>query len=308
MKFFQRVFFLRTASLTVSLTVLLLFLASCSVLKPEPLVRQKHFIWEVRSDRSVIFLVGSVYSGRESFFPFAPVIEDAFDESELIAVESSSLNEDVDKTIALINRAGAYPRFDSLSGHISEETYLIVGKRLSALGLSIEHMEHFKPWFVAMILAGAEMSRMGLDAEHGMEYYFLEKSRGHKTILELEKAEEQINLLGSLPQDKQEAFLLGTLAELDLIENHRDTLFKAWTWGDADAMDSILTGERANNPHMGGFFSELFSKRTRLMSQKVEGFLNEEGRYFVLVGAAHLVGEEGIVSLLRGKGYTVRQL
>ena len=44
------------------------------------------------------------------------------------------------------------------------------------------------------------------------------------------------------------------------------------------------------------------------MTEKIKGYLEEEGTFFVIAGAAHMVGEDGIVALLRNEGYTVRQM
>jgi hypothetical protein len=43
------------------------------------------------------------------------------------------------------------------------------------------------------------------------------------------------------------------------------------------------------------------------MTSKIEGFLAGTGRYFVVVGAGHLVGEEGIISLLERRGFSAQQ-
>jgi uncharacterized protein YbaP (TraB family) len=44
------------------------------------------------------------------------------------------------------------------------------------------------------------------------------------------------------------------------------------------------------------------------MSSRIEEYLGAGGTYFVIVGAAHIVGEKGIVELLERKGYRADQL
>jgi hypothetical protein len=44
------------------------------------------------------------------------------------------------------------------------------------------------------------------------------------------------------------------------------------------------------------------------MAKQIEQYLSSGKTYFVAVGAAHMVGEHGIVSLLRAKQLTVEQL
>jgi len=55
-------------------------------------------------------------------------------------------------------------------------------------------------------------------------------------------------------------------------------------------------------------YEKLIYKRNRNMALRIEGFLGTNGTYFVVVGAAHLLGDRGIIQLLREKWYTVEQL
>ena len=41
---------------------------------------------------------------------------------------------------------------------------------------------------------------------------------------------------------------------------------------------------------------------------KVESFIGKDENYLVIVGVGHLVGEDGLVKLLKDKGHTVRRM
>jgi uncharacterized protein YbaP (TraB family) len=51
----------------------------------------------------------------------------------------------------------------------------------------------------------------------------------------------------------------------------------------------------------------LIMTRNHKMVEKIEGFLKSDNNYFVVVGSGHVVGKEGIISLLREKGYAITQ-
>jgi uncharacterized protein YbaP (TraB family) len=55
-------------------------------------------------------------------------------------------------------------------------------------------------------------------------------------------------------------------------------------------------------------YQRLLVNRNRRWLPIVDGFLDRRGHTFVVVGAAHLVGPDGLISMLKAKGYTVAQL
>jgi uncharacterized protein YbaP (TraB family) len=79
-----------------------------------------------------------------------------------------------------------------------------------------------------------------------------------------------------------------------------------WGSGDARALDQLLIGPmREEYPAL---FSQLFLERNRRMTDKILAMAERPGRYFVVVGAGHLVGSGGIVDLLRSRGIVSTQL
>jgi uncharacterized protein YbaP (TraB family) len=58
------------------------------------------------------------------------------------------------------------------------------------------------------------------------------------------------------------------------------------------------------------FNKKFLDERNKNMAEKIRYYLNnEDGRnYFVVIGSAHLIGDTGIIKLLKEKGYNVRQI
>ena len=92
-----------------------------------------------------------------------------------------------------------------------------------------------------------------------------------------------------------------------MIEKEVDTALRAWTTGDAKGMESIM-GSLQEDRGMSSMYEKLIYERNRNMAAKIEGYLETKETYFVVVGAGHVVGEKGIVEILRRKGYHVAQL
>jgi hypothetical protein len=141
-----------------------------------------------------------------------------------------------------------------------------------------------------------------------VDYHFLARAQGKKRILELESLDDQLNLLSGFSDKEQERFLLYTLKTLSSMDSQVGSMVRAWASGDAQAMESILSEASQLDASLAPIVGKLFDERNMRMTSKIEGYLNSNGSYFVIVGAGHLVGKRGIVELLKNKGYGVEQL
>jgi len=190
---------------------------------------------------------------------------------------------------------------------VSPETYRLIKKESKALGMPIELLRMQKPWFLALSFQAMELVRLGYSPEHGVDYHFLTRAQGKKRILGLESLEEQLSLLSGFSDREQEQFLLYTLETLSSMDRQVGNMVRAWTSGDAQAMESTLADALPPDPSLAPVVQKLFDERNVKMMSKIEGYLNSNGSYFVIVGAGHLVGKKGLVELLRSKGYVVEQ-
>ena len=80
---------------------------------------------------------------------------------------------------------------------------------------------------------------------------------------------------------------------------------RAWRRGDADTDTRIMMDGFRNFPSLGERF---LTDRNRKWIPKIEGYLQSGKTYFVVAGAAHMGGPNGIVALLRARGYHIEQL
>ena len=88
-----------------------------------------------------------------------------------------------------------------------------------------------------------------------------------------------------------------------------DRLVGSWKRGDAAALNKlVIEDELAKNPEYGELFERMFDDRNHDMTEKILALQREGGTYFVVVGAGHLVGKEGIIALLARQGQQPRQL
>jgi len=268
---------------------------------------QKNFLWRVQSKTNTIYVLGSLHLTKKEIYPLNPKIEKAFDQSEFLVVEAN-VNDIKKIDIQKLMERALYTPPDTLEKHISPETYDDVKKEMSRLGIPLELIRKQKPWFLSMTLVSLELIKLGLDPNLGVDKYFLSKAEGKKKILELESLDYQIDLLSNFSDKDQELFLLWTLKDLTIMEQEVNKLTQAWTMGDTKGMETILTRGISEDKRLSSIFEKLIYERNRKMVLKIEEFLKTKETYFVIVGAGHLVGDQGIIEILQGRGYSVEQL
>ncbi len=268
---------------------------------------RKTFLWKVQSKTSTLYLLGSIHFMKPENYPLNPGIETTFEQSDFLVVEAdisdpSKLSSDKMLLSAI------YSENDSIEKHLSAETYRYVKEETEKMGLPVELIARQKPWALALTLEGLELMKLGYDPAQGIDAHFLSKAQGKKKVLELEGVDQQLALLSNFSDKDQELFLLYTMKDLSLLSNQIDRLVKAWSTGDADAIESLITKTIREDRRLEPIFKRLLDDRNRTMVAKIEDYLKSRETYFVVVGAGHLVGSKGIIQLLKDKGYSLRQL
>jgi uncharacterized protein len=268
---------------------------------------EKTFLWKVQFKTTTVYILGSIHFMKKEMYPLNKKIEDAFHKSQILAVEANVI--DVSKIdIQKLLETAFYTGNDTLESHVSKETYEIVKKEFEGTGLPLLIINKQKPWILALTLTSLELAKSGYDPEYGIDLHFLSEASGKKEIKELESIDYQINLLSGFNDRDQEAFLLYTLKDLNSLDTEVDQLIRAWKNGDAKGMESLLVKSINEDQKLTAVYEKILYERNRNMVSKIEGFLKTAETHFVIVGAGHLVGDKGIIEMLRNKGYLVEQI
>ena len=268
---------------------------------------QRSFLWRVQSKTNTVYVLGSIHFFKKEAYPLHRKIESAFNQSEVLVVEAN-VNDIAKLDIEKLVESAMYLGPETLERHVSAETYELIKKETGRLGIPLELINRQKPWFLALVLESLELLKLGFDPNYGIDKYFLSRATGKKKIVELESLDYQIDLLSKFSDQEQELFLLYTVKDLRVLRQELDRLTQAWISGDAKGMESIMTRGFAEDRRMSSLYEKLILERNRSMASKIEEFLRNKEIYFAVVGAAHLVGNQGIIEILKGRGYLVEQL
>ncbi|MCX6583084.1 MAG: TraB/GumN family protein [Candidatus Aminicenantes bacterium] len=268
----------------------------------------KSFLWQVEGTAGKSYLLGSIHLLKEEHYPLKKAIEDAFAQTDVLAVEADVSAKNLAKQGMMLLQKGMYQGEDSLIKNLSEKTYRMAEKRLKDLGMDVVGFQKFKPWMVAMTISSLELIKLGFNPNLGVDKYFLEKASDKKEIAELEGMEFQINLFESFSKEENDKFLASTIIEADQTAKDIDTLVKAWACGDIEQAEKSINENIHKYPELEAMYKKLLDVRNENMVEKIISYLKSAKKYFVIVGAGHMVGKRGIVQLLQEKGFTVTQL
>ncbi|MFD1957371.1 TraB/GumN family protein [Paenibacillus thailandensis] len=262
------------------------------------------FLWEVKHNGNTVYLAGSMHIADSSFYPLHPSFEEAFDEADYLGVEVDISNAADPENQQLIAELGMYQDGTTLKDHISEETYKKLGAILALNGLDTNALDAYKPWVAETTISTLQSMQAGYESQTGIDLYFLQKAKERNMpVIELESYESQLNMFNSLSPELQESNLNAVLDGYNDIDDNVDLMAELWKSGDDEGLLE-LTKAMAQNEE---YYKALLVDRNLAMTDKIVGYLNgtEKAEYLVVVGAAHFLGEDGIVKLLEDKGYTV---
>ncbi|MEO8256748.1 MAG: TraB/GumN family protein [Acidobacteriota bacterium] len=266
----------------------------------------RDFLWKVTGKAGTVYLVGSVHMLTPDFYPLSQGLEEAFRESDLLVEEADLAELLAPQAQLLMLSRGMLPASQSLDTVIGAETYAAVARRVAALGLPIEPLKRFKPWSLALMLTQMEWQKAGFDGELGLDRHFYDRARSDgKRVQGLETAEFQVAQLDGIPLTLQERMLAEAVDDVDSEMANISTLAKAWKNGDVPTVERIVLEDMKTEP---AIYERLLVARNRNWLPQIEALFTRPGRAFVVVGAAHLVGTDGLIAMLRAKGYQLEQM
>lgn len=266
----------------------------------------KGLFYAVHSKTATAYLMGSVHVGSDDFYPLPQQVDKSFAESGLLVLEVDPAAMTNPAMLQKMLSSAVYPAGDSLRNHVTPATYELAMKEAGAIGLPGELLAQLRPWVLGLTLQIIYFQKQGYSAENGIESYFIRKGEGRMPVEELESADFQIKLLSGFNEKEQEIFLLDTLRNLS-DSSMLEAMMQAWREGNAQALETVLMQPLREHPEILPIYDKLIFSRNRAMATKIEQLLKGKKRPFVVVGAGHLVGKDGVVELLRRKGYRVEQ-
>jgi uncharacterized protein len=268
--------------------------------------QEKSFLWKVRSEKSSIYILGSIHFLKKESYPLKKSIEQAFDTVSKLVLEIDLQSATAEKTQQVTLEKGLFRDGTTLQQNVAKETYDLTDRRARELGIELRAMNPLKPWLVALTLTTTKLQKLGFDPNYGIDRYLAERAkRSGKSTGGLESLEFQIGLLDGSSRRDQEMMLRETLKELDQLDKGVEQLVQSWMKGEVGSVEEWLLAGMREYPEV---YMKFIVERNRRWLPQIEKMIAQGENVMVIVGAAHLVGRDGVIELLKQLGYTVEQL
>jgi uncharacterized protein YbaP (TraB family) len=267
--------------------------------------QERTLLWKVSEGDKSIFLLGSIHYLRKENYPLNQAILDAFDASDRLVLEIDLQNTPAGAAQRLTLEKAVYRDGSNLAQNVSQETYQLASKRAAELGIDMQVVQPMKPWFVAMTMLAVKLQRMGLDPKLGVDHHLAERAkRDGKPTSGLETLEFQLGIFDQLSKREQELMLRETAGELERIDKNVKDIVESWLKGDGERLAALLLAGMRQYPELQ---QKLVIERNRRWLDQIAKLVEQGNNAMVVVGAAHLVGQEGIVDMLKARGFSVEQ-
>lgn len=259
-------------------------------------------IWIVKGPHATVYLFGTVHALQKDHPWRSAKIEAAIKDSGTLWLEVPNVD-DAASMQPLILQLGMDPTHP-LSSRLTPDQQAKLTKAAAGLPGGEALLESMKPWLAGMMLSLAPVLQAGFDPNSGVELELKpEFDSAKKPVKGFETAEQQIHYFADMSDKAQTDFLVSELDEADTAVDKFKDLVAAWYAGDVAKLDALNNADfRDKYPDL---FQLLVVKRNQNFTAQIQDLLKGDGVSFVAIGAGHLVGADGVPTMLEKAGFKV---
>ncbi|MBB1385418.1 TraB/GumN family protein [Pseudoalteromonas sp. SG45-5] len=260
-------------------------------------------VWQVSKGGDSLFIGGTIHILPKSEMPLPIEFNHAYELADTIILETKLPNPTDTKAQMEMLSALSYTNNEKLSQRLSPDVKQQLESKLAEFGANLIKLDSFRPAMMSIVLMSMELQKQNLVGE-GVDAYFSRKAtEDSKSQQYLETMDFQLQLFKTMGQDNENKFIKYNLDELGSYGNMFKTLVSAWRSGNTKILNSVAIEKmQKDDPHT---YKQLITDRNNDWLPKVEAMFNNDKNEFVLVGVAHLAGQDSLLTLLENKGYSV---
>ncbi|MBO9716338.1 MAG: TraB/GumN family protein [Pseudoxanthomonas sp.] len=265
-------------------------------------------LWKVSDADNSVYLLGSFHVLTAGDYPLAADVDAAFADAESLAFELSPEEANSPALAQQMTLAAVRRHPGSLRQDLGPELWKRLDTYAAANGLPLAQLSTLEPWYVALAVSLVEMGKMGLDPALGLDRHFMDAAaRAGKPVAGLELASEQIAVLAGMTPLEQKQMLAEALGQAEEGPDEYRDMHEAWRAGDAERLWTQMAAEMKRD--YPALYRRINIERNDAWIPELEQRLaRKDGDTLVVVGALHLLGEDGVVEKLRARGYRVERI
>ena len=283
-------------------------LAPLLLLAAAPAQPQAHpALWKLADADTTIYLFGTIHILPAGTNWMDPAIKRAVDGAQSLTIETV-LDQDPSKVATILMTTGTAKGLPPLVERVPAAKRAQLAALVKSSGFPPQMLNGMKSWAAAIMLTGAALSQIGVDAaaSPGVEPQLTALFRAAgKPVDGLETPEQQLGFFNQLPESAQRAFLVATLDNPEKARAEFREMIAAWGRGDPEAIQRAFDKDPEFTPALRDL---LIRQRDRNWADALAKRLDQPGTVFVAVGAGHLVGPDSVQAMLAKKGLKVERV
>jgi len=248
-----------------------------------------------KNGQAVSYLFGTIHMMPENQFQLSPSLKKAFDACNTLAMEVD-LNMDLSTKIALAQQT-ILPDGKSLKDITTPDEYAKIQQYcLDSCSMSKKKLKRYsrlKPFFFSSVMLQDQLKNT---KSYEIEFQKMAEQRKMNTM-GLESIQVQMETINAVSLPDQVSMLLDGINQPQQYHG----MLQAYLNEDLDGLYRDVVAESEGIPN---FIEHFLNQRNRNWIPVICAQIEREST-FIAVGAGHLPGEEGVISLLRRAGYTV---
>ncbi len=259
------------------------------------------FLWSLRVGGVTHYLQGSVHLLPEAAHPLPAPLEAAYTAAEALVFESDL---DALSAPALQSqmRQAALAGTGGLAAELPPALYARVRARAQAERLPVDLCDPFKAWFCALTLEVGSYQEAGFSAELGLDPYYHRRAKADgKTIAWLEPTAQHLALFSELTPALAQQLLQQVLDGMADEQQLPAAMYAAWRDNDRASIERLLQEMQRDYPQI---YRRVVADRNHAWVPQLLARFRSGHPQLVVVGAAHLIGPDGLLTLLRAQGLT----
>lgn len=265
----------------------------------------KTSIWQVSNGKNTVYLGGTFHMLKPSDYPLPVEFEQVYKKVNWLVFETDIAKLDSPEFQQKFLQAMSLPSGKILADQLSAKAYSGLIRYAAKNNMDTGQLQQYKPQMIGLIISLKELKKFGLTAQ-GVDDYMADKAKQDgKIITKLESIDEQIHYIANMSKGNESALILQTLDDVEDLPKDLTLLSQAWRFGDKSSLENVgIKPMMADYPLV---YRSLLVERNNNWLPKIERLMNHPESKFILVGALHLVGEDGLLEQLKRKGYHVKQ-
>ncbi|WP_029673681.1 TraB/GumN family protein [Brevundimonas naejangsanensis] len=262
-------------------------------------------LWVVKDEDSTLYLFGTVHVLKPETPWGSAKLDRAFDSADEYWFEIADLN-DVAGAVPIFQAKGVSPD-RPLSSLLTAEELADLDAAARQVGSTGAALDPLRPWFAALQLAIASISKAGYLPQNGGDQVLHARAAATgKPIKGFETMSQQIGLIADMSEEAQLAMLRSGLKEFDQASVVMTRMVSAWSTGDVDGLDALIGREmKDQSPEM---YDVMLTRRNADWTQQIMTLLEGSGTAFISVGAGHLAGADSVQTMLAKRGVKVEEV